>query len=190
MKSGANKRGFTIIEVVLVLAVAGLIFVMVFVALPALQRSQRDNSRRDDMMTFVSKVKQYQSGNRGALPGTANQTFPINVDWGSDGSALNGAKANTWAGFYKDYLGDRFMDPDGYHYKLQVIECGSKVDVACDSGDILNELYTSPFPYNNYAMVVVLQGKCDGVEAVGSNSPRNLAVVYRLEGSQAYCESV
>ena len=37
-----NKKGFTIIEVVLVLAVAGLIFLMVFLALPALQRAQRD----------------------------------------------------------------------------------------------------------------------------------------------------
>ena len=37
-----NKKGFTIIEVVLVLAIAGLIFAMVFIALPALQRSQRD----------------------------------------------------------------------------------------------------------------------------------------------------
>ena len=31
--------GFTIIEVVLVLAIAGLIFLMVFIALPAIQRS-------------------------------------------------------------------------------------------------------------------------------------------------------
>ena len=37
-----NKKGFTIIEVVLVLAIAGLIFLMVFVALPALQRGQRE----------------------------------------------------------------------------------------------------------------------------------------------------
>lgn len=34
-----TKKGFTIIEVVLVLAIAGLIFLMVFLALPALQRS-------------------------------------------------------------------------------------------------------------------------------------------------------
>ena len=41
-----DKGGFTIIEVVLVLAIAGLIFLMVFIALPALQRSQRDTERR------------------------------------------------------------------------------------------------------------------------------------------------
>lgn len=42
-------KGFTIIEVVLVLAIAGLIFLMVFIALPALQRSQRNTRRREDM---------------------------------------------------------------------------------------------------------------------------------------------
>ena len=41
-----NKKGFTIIEVVLVLAVAGLIFLMVFLALPALQRAQRDTTKK------------------------------------------------------------------------------------------------------------------------------------------------
>ena len=33
-----RKNGFTIIEVVLVLAIGGLIFLMVFIALPALQQ--------------------------------------------------------------------------------------------------------------------------------------------------------
>ena len=46
-KQNNNKYGFTIIEVVLVLAVAGLIFLMVFIALPTLQRSQRDTQRKN-----------------------------------------------------------------------------------------------------------------------------------------------
>ena len=48
-KNIKTKKGFTIIEVVLVLAIAGLIFLMVFVALPQLQSSQRDTQRRQDM---------------------------------------------------------------------------------------------------------------------------------------------
>ena len=44
-----TRGGFTIIEVVLVLAIAGLIFLMVFIAFPALQRSQRDTQRRNDL---------------------------------------------------------------------------------------------------------------------------------------------
>ena len=60
-----NKNGFTIIEVVLVLAIAGLIFLMVFVALPALQRSQRDTARKNDVSMVIDAIKRWQSNNKG-----------------------------------------------------------------------------------------------------------------------------
>lgn len=63
-----NKNGFTIIEVVLVLAIAALIFLMVFIALPALQRNQRDTQRKDDIGRTLTAVNNYQSNNRGKLP--------------------------------------------------------------------------------------------------------------------------
>jgi prepilin-type N-terminal cleavage/methylation domain-containing protein len=68
-----KEKGFTIIEVVLVLAIAGLIFLMVFIALPALQRGQRDTQRRDDIGRFISQLNSYATNNRGSIPGTANQ---------------------------------------------------------------------------------------------------------------------
>ncbi len=64
-------KGFTIIEVVLVLAIAGLIFLMVFIALPALQVSQRDTARKTDISTIASAVTSYTSNNRGAFPTTS-----------------------------------------------------------------------------------------------------------------------
>ena len=57
-----------IIEVVLVLAIAGLIFLMVFVALPALQRGQRDSQRRSDISRFMSQINSYQTNNGGRVP--------------------------------------------------------------------------------------------------------------------------
>lgn len=71
MNTIQSKKGFTIIEVVLVLAIAGLIFLMVFVALPALQRGQRDTQRRDDVSRVVSQLQSYATNNRGALPDVA-----------------------------------------------------------------------------------------------------------------------
>ncbi len=53
------------------LAIAGLIFLMVFLALPALQKSQRDTVRRNSLSTFSSQVTQFQSNNKGAVPTTA-----------------------------------------------------------------------------------------------------------------------
>ena len=63
-----RKKGFTIIEVVLVLAIAGLIFLMVFIALPALQRNQRDTARKNEVGKVASAITSYQSNNRGNMP--------------------------------------------------------------------------------------------------------------------------
>ena len=65
-----NRKGFTIIEVVLVLAIAGLIFLMVFIALPALQRSQRDTQRKNDVSRIMTQLTSYSSNNRGSIPDT------------------------------------------------------------------------------------------------------------------------
>ena len=53
LKLKKRKSGFTIIEVVLVLAIAGLIFLMVFLALPALQHSQRDALRKRQAAMYI-----------------------------------------------------------------------------------------------------------------------------------------
>lgn len=67
-KQQLKAAGFTIIEVVLVLAIAALIFLMVFIALPALQRSQRDDARKRDVTTVSSAVASWQ-GNNNATTG-------------------------------------------------------------------------------------------------------------------------
>ena len=69
------KRGFTIIEVVLVLAIAGLIFLMVFVALPSMQRAQRDTQRRNDYSTLSANLTMYITNNNGSLPATVAATM-------------------------------------------------------------------------------------------------------------------
>ncbi len=68
VQTNKQEKGFTIIEVVLVLAIAGLIFLMVFIALPALQRSQRDTQRRDDASRFISQLSSYATNNNGNVP--------------------------------------------------------------------------------------------------------------------------
>lgn len=67
MNVTTKQRGFTLIEVILVLAIAALIFLMVFVALPALQASQRDTARRSDAGLVASAVQTYMSTERAAL---------------------------------------------------------------------------------------------------------------------------
>lgn len=69
-----KQQGFTLIEVILVLAIAALIFLMIFIALPALQASQRDTARKNDAAIVASAVTQYTSAYRGPLSDAGNAT--------------------------------------------------------------------------------------------------------------------
>lgn len=115
MKKGEKKFGFTMIEVSLVMAIAGLIFLAVFIAFPALRRSQRDAERKDNILLFLENVKKYQTNNRGALP----------TDWNE---------------FKTEYFKNTFLDPDGEEYSLAVKDCkdidGDKIcdDIPADNG--------------------------------------------------------
>ncbi|MDB5161858.1 MAG: integral rane protein [Candidatus Saccharibacteria bacterium] len=46
----------------------GIIFLMVFISLPALQSSQRDTSSKNDLSMLSSAITSYSTNNRGALP--------------------------------------------------------------------------------------------------------------------------
>ncbi len=156
-----SKTGFTIIEVVLVLAIAGLIFLMVFVALPALQRSQRDTQRRQDMSRFISQLIQYQTNNNGSAP------------------------TNTVAGyssFISSYLkpsaDDTFKDPGGSDYSVNTVtNCTSSAcanaSVAADTASGYIRVYTN--------------ATCSGENPKYVSGPAKIAITYKLEGSGTYC---
>lgn len=63
-----SKEGFTIIEVVMVLAIAGLIFAVVFSAFPRVQRARRDSQRKNDLAALAGELEFFQSSNRGRYP--------------------------------------------------------------------------------------------------------------------------
>lgn len=60
-----KTEGFTIIEVLIVLAIAGLIMLIVFLAVPALQRNSRNTQRRNDAAALVGAVNEFVSSNNG-----------------------------------------------------------------------------------------------------------------------------
>lgn len=187
MKKRDNLSGFTIIEVALVLAIAGLIFLMVFVALPGLRASQRDAQRREDVISFLEKVKKYQSNNRGTLPGSTDTANVISATWSNSQASSN--KETSWRGFYRDYLDENFMDPVGANYELRVMKCKSSADAACTGyNNELTKIDKLGFP-NNYRMYVVLQATCNGSQAVGASNPRKIAVLYWLESAGIYCNN-
>lgn len=66
----SNSKGFTIIEVLIVLAIAGLIMLIVFLAVPALNRNARNTQRRDDVAALMAMFAETLNNNNATLPAT------------------------------------------------------------------------------------------------------------------------
>lgn len=114
-----HRKGFTIIEVVLVLAIAGLIFLMIFIAFPALQRGQRNTQRRRDLSMIVSQMNRWRVNNSGtSVSDNYSKAFA----------------ANGFCTFYNHYIDDTVVDPStGEPYKAAL--WGSTIVVNCKTGD-------------------------------------------------------
>lgn len=60
-----REEGFTIIEVLIVLAIAGLIILIVFLAVPALQRNARNNARNQEASRISAAVTECLANHNG-----------------------------------------------------------------------------------------------------------------------------
>jgi prepilin-type N-terminal cleavage/methylation domain-containing protein len=159
-KSGSAQKGFTIIEVVLVLAIAGLIFLMVFIALPALQRNQRDTQRKNDMGRLSTALVNYTNSNRGALP-------------------------TNYTTFTTQYLitgGDSFIDPAGAPsgsnattYQFTALDNQELTKTYAESQNTI--FYTTGYACGETSSTVVAGGS------------RKVAFRMALEGGGYYCVS-
>lgn len=67
MKLQNREKGFTIIEVLIVLAIAGLIILIVFLAVPALQRTSRNTQRSNDASAVGGAVNECLSNRNGQI---------------------------------------------------------------------------------------------------------------------------
>lgn len=111
-----HKYGFTIIEVVLVLAVAGAIFSMIFIALPALQRAYRDFQRRQDIERLHLAFEQYKDANGGEYPW---HSLPTN----NDSIRMSAEDTNAFLDSYVKKDTD-FKDPSGREYRVTIDRYG------------------------------------------------------------------
>ena len=96
-KKVKKEKGFTIIEVALVLAIAGLIFLVVFLAVPALQRNQRDDARKRDVSNVVAAITAYNSNGNAVFTVTNGNAY-------NNGTAITGTTQNAVLSRYIDKL--------------------------------------------------------------------------------------
>lgn len=201
-----TKKGFTIIEVVLVLAVAGLIFLMVFIALPALQRAQRNSRRRSDIARFISAVSDYQTNNSGKVPcqsikdgneciksgGQLERFILTNII--ADGNASNykitpnlAQHAGTTISNADGSCVEAFCDPDGAPYYMTAFTWNTITakTFAWESGDE-NYKYASDHHEVMYALAAKCsddeEGKIEHLAGVAQ-----ISMMYILEGGAVLC---
>ena len=179
--STKSKKGFTIIEVVLVLAIAGLIFLMVFIALPALQRSQRNTQRADDMSRVLTAVNSYQSNNNGKTPftlnnagngGTVADTFVVRYIDETCTLTTNNNGQKSYTG-----CGDQFTDPDGSIYNITVSGKGGAYSLASAGTSSIDHVFH----------VAVNAGCGDEGSTKAGTGERQIAILYQMEGGAVAC---
>jgi hypothetical protein len=150
--------------VALVLAIAALIFLVVFLAVPALQRNQRDDGRRRDIASIVNAATTYYS-NMNTWWATNETAYSMAVD----GKITKGATF----GKYIDTLSN-----------------GISTVLA---KTVQNSVPTTWTPSSETEIVVwpgLTCGTAPGLAPV-KGSGRTAAVIGKLEsGSSTYCQSV
>lgn len=150
-----NRKGFTIIEVLIVLAIAGLIMVVVFLAVPALQRSGRNNALNTDANNILTAVGNYSSSNGGTLP-----------------ASLNGSASATASGGVI-----KIGDASGVNQET------AKVDSGAATVYLNGTTITSASPTGTIQIVTGTAGTCNstGTGLGSAGSPRSYAVLYVAE---------
>ena len=169
---GKSGQGFTIIEVVLVLAIAALIFLMVFIALPALQRGQRDSQRKSDLSRISAQITSYETNNKGAIPTTTGS-----------GPTLGTFVTKYLAGSSTTVTGSEYSDPSSGPYTLKeaptTVGVGGVVSIS--GTPAIGTIY-----YKDKA-ICGSDGAID-ISAGGGATARNFAMQVVLEGQQVpYC---
>ena len=125
------------------LAIAALIFLMVFIALPALQRSQRDDSRKKDMTIISSDLASWQGDN------STTTTLPTQAKLLSYGAT---SANTTTVDLGSTVTGNKVAAVDGTVGVYQGYKCG-----AVTTGDATTMTLT-PGAKRQFAIVTLLEG--------------------------------
>ncbi len=112
-------KGFTIIEIIIVLVIGAVIMLAVFLVVPQLQRSARNSQRQRDAQSLLTSA--YNFRDSGKL---------------SDPSLTTGPSVNNTAAF-TDYLPRSvFNDPSGIAYKIYIVNTFNSLASKNTVGDV------------------------------------------------------
>lgn len=193
-----TKKGFTIIEVVLVLAIAGLIFLMVFLALPALQRSQRDAQRKQDVAMVVTALHNWKANNKGrgyASMGNSILTPLTDLNEEQKKYGVNRGIEPIENSPLNSYISFDLKSGKNKNNISSSLSLNTKIVTTSVNNNVTLFRIDSPSFRDHERIAVVVGMGCDNIELASNRSVvlRNIkkgaaAVVYLLESGGAYCQ--
>ena len=194
-----TKKGFAIIEVVLVLAIAGLIFLMVFLALPALQRSQRDAQRKQDVAMVVTALHNWKANNKGrgyASMGNNSVLTPLaDLNEEQKKYGVNNSIEPIENSPLNSYISFDLKSGKNKNDSSSSLSLNTKIITTSVNNNVTLFRIDSPSFRDHERIAVVVGMGCDNIELASNRSVvlRNIkkgaaAVVYLLESGGAYCQ--
>jgi prepilin-type N-terminal cleavage/methylation domain-containing protein len=166
------QNGFTIIEVMIVLAIAGLIMVVVLVAVPQLQRSQRNNAATAVLDRVYTEMNNFSGNNRG--------NFPI------EGNIESFCTRYLEKAACDDESGAEFINDPRTGTGMRIVHA-TEVSEATDASVPTNSDSRSIILFSEDTGAGSLGFRCDGENVVTANGGRQVAVVMPLEGGAVAC---
>lgn len=193
-----TKKGFTIIEVVLVLTIAGLIFLMVFLALPALQRSQRDAQQKQDVAMVVTALHNWKANNKGrgyASMGNSVLTPLADLNEEQKKYGVNNSIEPIENNPLNSYISFDLKSGKNKNDSSSSLSLNTKIVTTSVNNNVTLFRIDSPSFRDHERIAVVVGMGCDNIELASNRSVvlRNIkkgaaTVVYLLESGGAYCQ--
>ena len=184
-----SKKAFSIIEVVLVLAIVGLIFLMVFLIIPAARRAQRNQERKNLLSTYYAAVQQYQANNHKKLPvnsttGWDERFITHYIDDGCEEVRISEAAIRCMSS-----TSDKFRDPDGELYQFwNTSGFLTSGNMKYNRSNWPSKIGSEP---NTHSILLITENVCADVsdEVVYTGKRTDFSFMMLLEGSGVVCMS-
>ena len=121
-----SQRGFTLVELIIVIAIGGMIVTLAFLGIRQAQRDKLDDARKSDANHYLLAAKQWASENNGFLPASQADADGVTTTYITAGGAtFNDPDGTAWNVTYA--IGTPGSSQDMFVHNAAVCNGGSIV---------------------------------------------------------------